>query len=304
MNMLKKRLQNRIIWVEANFNMERSWSVGHNKSIYLGKTAVLMGILNVTPDSFSDGGEHSSLQDAISHAQKMFSEGAKIIDIGGESTRPGFDEITLKDEQERVLPVVKQLNLMENVLLSIDTYHVETARLALMEGANIINDIWGLQKEPEMAALVAEERAGIIIMHNSRHRNIHPDIIEDQKFFFDKSLEIAKKSGIPDDNIVLDPGFGFGKDFRTNLALLDRASELAMFGFPMLAATSRKRFLGTITGHSEPKMRDIATSATSVLLRKAGFSIFRVHNIAANRDALAVVDALSDVENSVIEGKK
>jgi len=304
MNMLKKRLQNPLIWVEANFNMERSWLVGHNKSISLGKTSILMGILNVTPDSFSDGGEHSSLQDAILHAQKMFGEGAKIIDIGGESTRPGFDEITLEEEQDRVLPVVKQLSVTENVLLSIDTYHVETARLALMAGANIINDIWGLQREPEMADLVAEERAGVIIMHNSRHRNVHPDIIEDQKFFFDKSLEIAKKSGIQDDSIVLDPGFGFGKDFYTNLALLDRASELAMFGFPLLAATSRKRFLGAITGYSEPKMRDIATSATSILLRKAGFSIFRVHNVAANRDALAVVDALSDIENSIIEEKK
>ena len=304
MNMLKKRLQNPSIWVEANFNMERSWLVGHNKSISLGKTSILMGILNVTPDSFSDGGEHSSLQDAILHAQKMFGEGAKIIDIGGESTRPGFDEITLEEEQDRVLPVVKQLRVTENVVLSIDTYHVETARLALMAGANIINDIWGLQREPEIADLVAEERAGVIIMHNSRHRNVHPDIIEDQKFFFDKSLEIAKKSGIQDDSIVLDPGFGFGKDFYTNLALLDRASELAMFGFPLLAATSRKRFLGTITGYSEPKMRDIATSATSILLRKAGFSIFRVHNVAANRDALAVVDALSDIENSIIEEKK
>lgn len=272
--------------------MKKSWLIGHNKTISLNQTSVLMGILNVTPDSFSDGGEHNLFQDAISHAQKMLGEGATILDIGGESTRPGFNEVTLEQERERVLPVVEKLTELHAGLLSIDTYHVETARVMLEAGAHIVNDIWGLQKDPEMANLVAEKRAGIVIMHNSRDRDVLSDPIEDQKFYFDKSLDIASKAGISDDAIVLDPGFGFGKKFQDNVSLLKRAQELKMFGFPLLAATSRKRFLGTITGREEPKSRDIATAATSILLRQAGFSIFRVHDVAINRDALAITDAV------------
>ena len=295
MNMLKKRLQNKTILKQAEINMKNFWSIGHNKTISLHPSSVLMGILNVTPDSFSDGGEHNSLQEAVSFGQKMMDDGASIIDIGGESTRPGFDAVTIKEEQNRVLPVVEKLAGKEGAFLSIDTYHAETAHLALKAGAHIINDIWGLQREPEMAEIIASERAGVVIMHNSRDRDVLTDIIEDQKFFFDKSLELAKKSGIADDAIVLDPGFGFGLNFHDNLVLLNRASELHMFGFPLLAATSRKRFLGTLTGQQDAKMRDIATTATSVLLRQAGFSIFRVHNVMMNKDALAVVDGVEGV---------
>lgn len=276
--------------------MKTCWLIGHNCEVALTQSAVLMGILNVTPDSFSDGGEHNSLQSATYHALKMIEEGARIIDIGGESTRPGFHRVSPAEEQARVLPVINELHQCKMGLLSIDTYHVETARLAVVAGAHIINDIWGLQKDPEMANLVAEKRAGIVIMHNSRDREVIADIIEDQKYFFDKSLTIAAKAGICDQSIVLDPGFGFGKDIGDNLALLKRAKELTMFGFPLLAATSRKRFLGTLTGHEDPKLRDVATSATSVLLREAGFSIFRVHNVSTNKDALAVADAVLKVK--------
>lgn len=295
MNMLRKRLQNKTILKQAKFNMKNFWSIGHNKRISLHPSSVLMGILNVTPDSFSDGGDHNSLQEAVSFGQKMMDAGASIIDIGGESTRPGFDAVNVKEEQNRVLPVVEKLAGRDATFLSIDTYHAETAYLALKAGAHIINDIWGLQRDPEMAEIIASERAGVVIMHNCRDRDVLTDIIEDQKFFFDKSLELAKKSGIADDAIVLDPGFGFGLDFHDNLVLLNRASELHMFGFPLLAATSRKRFLGTLTGQLDAKMRDIATTATSVLLRQAGFSIFRVHNVMMNKDALAVVDGVKGV---------
>lgn len=291
-NLLKKRLQNLIILTQVKIEMKNSWLVGGDKTISLNQTSVLMGILNMTPDSFSDGGKHSSLQDATRHALKMLDEGATILDIGGESTRPGFNEVTVTEEQGRVLPVVRKLIELEAGLLSIDTYHAETARIVLEAGAHIVNDIWGLQKDPDMADLVAEKRAGIVIMHNSRNRDVLPDVIEDQKFYFDKSLNIASKAGISDDAIVLDPGFGFGKNFQDNLDLLNRASELRIFGFPLLAATSRKHFLGIVTGRKEPKMRDIATVATSVLLRQAGFSIFRVHDVALNKDALAITDAV------------
>ncbi|WP_297322027.1 dihydropteroate synthase [uncultured Bartonella sp.] len=276
--------------------MKTCWLIGDNREVSLAQSSVLMGILNVTPDSFSDGGEHTSLENAEHFADEMIGQGAQIIDIGGESTRPGFERVSPAEEQARVLPIIRQLDKRKLGLLSIDTYHAETARLALQAGAHIINDIWGLQKEPEMANLVAEKRAGIIIMHNSRERVVCADLIEDQKYFFDKSLTIAAKAGICNQSIVLDPGVGFGKDINDNLVLLKRARELTMFGFPLLAATSRKRFLGAITGHDEPKLRDVATSATSFLLRQAGFSIFRVHNVSVNRDALAVADAILRVK--------
>ncbi|MHC5307268.1 dihydropteroate synthase [Bartonella sp. LJL80] len=272
--------------------MMTKWKIGGGNSITLSETAIIMGILNVTPDSFSDGGAYVHLQNAIDHADHMILDGAHIIDIGGESTRPGFDVLHPQDEQQRVLPVIEALHGLGNALLSIDTYHAKTAEKSIQAGAHIVNDVWGLQKDDEMANIIAQSGAGIVVMHNSRDREVKSDLIEDQKFFFDLSLNIASKAGISDDAIVLDPGFGFGKDAKQNLEIMRRASELHCFGKPLLAATSRKRFLGAITGHENARQRDVATSATSVILRQAGFSIFRVHDVGINRDALAVIDAL------------
>lgn len=272
--------------------MKNYWQVAHNKQISLSSSSIVMAVLNVTPDSFSDGGAYNTTDKAYHQCSEMIEQGASIVDIGGESTRPGFKPITVEEEQKRVLPVIRAIRHDKSVILSIDTYHSQTARCAIEAGVNIVNDIWGLQKEPDMAELIAETGAGVVIMHNSRERDVLPDLIEDQKFFFDKSLQIAARAGLQESSIVLDPGFGFGKQAHENLMLLNRAHELKSFGFPLLAATSRKRFLGEVTGHDDPKSRDVATAATSVLLRLAGFSIFRVHNVTVNKDALDVVDAM------------
>ncbi len=190
----------------------RRWSLAHGRSLELGARAQLMGILNVTPDSFSDGGRYVEIDEAVAQALRMAEEGASIIDIGGESTRPGATEIDAREEQARVLPVIRALRERSDVLISIDTYRAETARLAVEAGANIVNDVHGLQREPDIADVAAETGAGIVIMHTGRGREKLPDVIGDQFAFLNVSLEIARQRGIRSDQIVLDPGFGFAKE--------------------------------------------------------------------------------------------
>lgn len=268
------------------------WRVAHGREIGLGKRSVIMAIVNVTPDSFSDGGRYSSTDAAVRHALQAVADSADIIDIGGESTRPDAASVSPAEEQARVLPVIEALRGRTGALISIDTYREETARLAISAGAHIVNDVFGLQKEPAIAALSAETGAGLCIMHTGRDRQKLADIIDDQAFFLDRSLEIAASAGVLRDRIVLDPGFGFAKETPAeNLELMARFEELHRFGLPLLAGTSRKRFLGAVTGR-EPAERDAATAATSALLRLQGAAVFRVHNVAINRDALAVADAM------------
>ncbi|WP_432443605.1 dihydropteroate synthase [Rhizobium grahamii] len=269
------------------------WRVGHGRTIELGPKAVIMAIVNVTPDSFSDGGRHSTVDAAVARALEAVNEGAAIIDIGGESTRPDAAPVSAAEEQARVLPVIEALRGRSDVLISIDTYRAETARLAMAVGADIINDVFGLQKEPEIATVAAKTDAGLCLMHTGRERRKLADIIADQFLFLEQSLEIAFKAGVERETIVLDPGFGFAKDTRENIELMTRFSELHKLGFPILAGTSRKRFIGAITGR-EAADRDAGTAATSALLRLRGAAIFRVHNVAINRDALAVADAMLD----------
>lgn len=268
------------------------WNLAHNRTLDLGPKAVIMGILNVTPDSFSDGGQYDHLDNAIAAARLMIEAGAAIIDIGGESTRPGATPIDAETEKSRILPVIRALKHESDVIISIDTYRAETARAAIGEGAHIVNDVWGLQKDPDMARTVAETGAGIVIMHTGRGREVLDDVIEDQSHFLDRSLAIADEAGIDSQAIVLDPGIGFAKGMAENIALLNRFEELQQFGYPLLVGTSRKRFLGTITGKDDATMRDVATAATSVVARMNGACLFRVHDVAINRDALQVADAL------------
>ena len=274
--------------------IERKWKLGQGRSLTLDLRSRVMGIVNVTPDSFSDGGDALDISHAMVRIDGLIADGADILDIGGESTRPGAEPVSPEIEQSRVIPVIAALSKRnkQEPIVSVDTYRVATARLALDAGAHIVNDVWGLQREPDIANLAAEHKAGLVIMHSSRDRDVHPDPIEDQKIFLSRSLEIAAKAGVSDDAIVLDPGFGFGKNAEQDIALMARCDELLMFGFPILIGTSRKRFLGSLTGRVEPKDRDIATSATSALLRAMGMSVFRVHNVAASRDALAIADAM------------
>lgn len=250
-----------------------------------------MGILNVTPDSFSDGGRFSALDAALAQADSMAAAGAAIIDVGGESTRPGAAPVSATEEQDRILPVIEAL-AGSGILISVDTYRADTARLGIAAGAHIVNDVWGLQREPDVASVAAATGAGLVIMHTSRDREKLADVIADQLLFLRASLEIARRAGVGQDQVVIDPGFGFGKETaEENVELMARFEELQALGFPLLAGTSRKRFIGTITGR-EAERRDVGTAATSAILRLKGAALFRVHDVATNVDALAVADAI------------
>lgn len=271
--------------------MQREWKLAHGRSLSLGPRALIMGVLNVTPDSFSDGGVHYSLDQALRGAREMIAQGASIIDVGGESTRPGATRVEPAVEQSRVLPVIEALVKETDIIISVDTYREETARLAVDAGAHIVNDVWGVQREPAIADLAAETGAGLVIMHTGRERERDPDVIVDQFAFLNRSLEIAKVAGVSQNQIVLDPGFGFAKDTAENIALMDRFAELSAFGYPFLVGTSRKRFLRATSG-GEQQQWDVATSASSAILRLAGADIFRVHDVAMSQSALALADAV------------
>jgi dihydropteroate synthase len=280
--------------------MTRRWQLAHGRHAELGGSALIMGILNVTPDSFSDGGRFDRFDAAIAQAERMIAEGADIIDIGGESTKPGAVAISANEEQRRVLPVIERLASEHGVLLSVDTYREETARLAVAAGVHIVNDVWGLQREAGIARVAAGTGAGLVIMHTGRDRQKLADVIEDQRLFLTRSLEIAREAGVPDAQIVLDPGFGFAKNPDENLAVMARFAELRSLGYPLAVGTSRKRFVGHVTGRDGDE-RDIGTAATSAILRMKGAVIFRVHNVAINRDALAFADAMLERRNPAEE---
>lgn len=276
------------------------WKLAHGRQLELGAKALLMGILNVTPDSFSDGGEFDVPDRALAHAANMVAEGAAIVDVGGESTRPGAEAVSAEEEQSRILPVIAALASEGKVLISVDTYRAETARLAVHAGAHIVNDVYGLQREPGIARVAAETGAGLAIMHTGRDREKLADVVEDQFLFLYRSLEIAREAGVKDDQIILDPGFGFAKDKEENLQLIARFEELRPLGFPWLVGTSRKRMIGHLAG-DDKAARDIGTAATSVILRMKGADIFRVHNVLVNRDALAFADAVLERERTAKE---
>ncbi|TPJ19375.1 dihydropteroate synthase [Mesorhizobium sp. B2-7-2] len=280
----------------------RRWQLAHGRYLDLGPKAVVVGILNVTPDSFSDGGLFAAPEKALEQARRMVKEGAAIIDVGGESTRPGFAPISAEEEQGRVLPVIAALAASGEALISVDTYREDTARLGVAAGAHIVNDVWGLQREPGIARVAAETGAGLVIMHTGRERQKLPDVIEDQFLFLRKSLEIARAGNVADSQIVLDAGFGFAKETaEENLDLMARFSELQALGYPLMAGTSRKRFIGTATGRG-PAERAAGTAATSVILRLKGADLFRVHDVAINVDALAVTDAMLQRETELPPG--
>ncbi|MEM6462066.1 MAG: dihydropteroate synthase [Pseudomonadota bacterium] len=269
----------------------RTWQLGHGRTLEVGPRGHLQAIINVTPDSFSDGGRFNDADTAVAAAMDAASLGAAIVDIGGESTRPGAEPVDAVTEQARVIPVIEELAKRSDTIISIDTYRAETAERGIKAGAHIINDVWGLQKDADLAAVAADLGAGLCIMHTGRNREKAADVVADQIGFLGKSLEAARSAGIRDEAIVLDPGFGFAKDPSENVELIARFDELHAFGFPLVAGTSRKRFVGAISGRQTDE-RDVATAATTAMLRLQGAAIFRVHNVAFNRDALAMADAV------------
>jgi dihydropteroate synthase len=252
----------------------------------IGVRPIVMGILNVTPDSFSDGGAYVAVDAALAHAKQMVVEGCDILDVGGESTRPGATPLSAADELSRIEPVLATLGRDLDVPLSIDTYKAKVAVRAVELGAVLVNDVWGLQKDPAMPEVVAATQAAVVIMHNRAEKDASVDILVDIRAFFDRSLELAGKAGIRKDRIILDPGIGFAKTSHQNRDALARLGELKDYALPIMVGASRKTFLGGLGDGSEGSL--FGTIAVNLAAAANGASIFRVHDVGANRAALNV----------------
>ncbi|MEA2385273.1 MAG: dihydropteroate synthase [Solirubrobacteraceae bacterium] len=256
----------------------------------------IMGIVNVTPDSFSDGGEWFERDAAIAHGRQLAAEGASILDVGGESTRPFSDPVPEDEERARVVPVIAAL-ADTGAQLSVDTMKLAVARDALDAGATFVNDVTAFRHDPALAGLVAERGCDCCLMHmlgDPRTMQVDPrydDVVSDVKAFLEERAAFAVGEGVDEAHITIDPGIGFGKTVAHNLELLRRLDEFLALGFPVLVGTSRKGFLGRLVGREDPHDRVAATVATNVLALERGASLFRVHDVAATADALAVTAA-------------
>ncbi|OEG00328.1 dihydropteroate synthase [Vulcanibacillus modesticaldus] len=256
----------------------------------IGEKTLVMGILNVTPDSFSDGGKFNDLEAAINQAKKMVEEGADIIDVGGESTRPGHQAVPLEEELKRVIPIIERLSQEISVPISIDTYKAEVAKRAIEAGAHIINDVWGFKRDPDMANVAAELEVPVILMHNREDRNyqsLMDDIIADLR----ESIDIAIKAGVKDDNIILDPGIGFAKTYEQNLVVMNRLDEIVALGYPVLLGTSRKSMIG-LTLDLPVDQRLEGTAATVSIGIAKGCKIMRVHDVKEIKRVCKMMDAI------------
>jgi len=262
---------------------------GHE--LVFGKRTLIMGILNLTPDSFSDGGNFLNVDKALKHAKEMLNEGADIIDIGGESSRPGHTRISAEEEMRRVIPVIRRLKEETDAIISLDTIRAEVAEEGIKNGVHIINDIWGLQEDNNLAVIAAKYRTPVILMHNQKGNDYAGDMLEEIKRFLLESVRIAKAAGVKDDKIILDPGIGFGKTVEQNLILMSRLGEIRALGYPILLGASRKSMIGKILD-LPPKDRVEGTIATTVLGIIQGVDIVRVHDVLENSRAAKVTDAI------------
>jgi dihydropteroate synthase len=257
----------------------------------IAERSAIMGILNVTPDSFSDGGKFQSHDAAVAHARKLAEEGADIIDVGAESTRPGHVPVPVEEELARLKPVLADIVNATPLPVSIDTSKAPVARVAIEVGAAVVNDVWGLQRDPTMADVVAEGGAAAVVMHNRESVDPALDILSDMRRFFDRSLELAEKAGIPRRYLILDPGIGFGKTKDQNLIALRRLDHFKDYGLPLLVGVSRKSLFAPILGAAVDE-RMIGTVATNIIAAARGASIFRVHDVAEHVAAFKVFDAI------------
>lgn len=269
----------------------RSYKWSDGKQLQLDDSTLIMGILNGTPDSFSDGGRYNATEAAVAHAKEMIAQGADVIDVGVESTRPGHTQISVDEEIERMKAILEPVLAVSTVPVSIDTYRAKSAEYALSKGAHILNDIWGLRYDRDMAAVAAQYNVPVIIMHNQNDTN-YGDIIEDMKAFFFASVDIALKEGIKPQNIWLDPGIGFGKTGAQNIEVLQRLGEITAYEYPVLLAPSRKRFIGTILNDIPADQRDEGTVAACITGIIQGVDMVRVHNVDMHKKALTVADVL------------
>ncbi len=255
----------------------------------------IMGILNMTPDSFSDGGRYNSLDAALFHARQMVDEGADLLDIGGESTRPGHIQISDSEEIERVVPVIERLKREFDTPISIDTYKSTVAEAALSAGADLVNDIWGLKYDEKMADLISKSGAACCLMHNRKtaeYNDFAEDFLEDMQ----QSVKIADKAGINHDKIILDPGVGFGKTYEMNLEIISRLEILHQLKFPLLLGTSRKSVIG-LTLDLPADQREEGTLVTTVYAVQKGCAFVRVHDVGKNKQAVRMTQALMRKHN-------
>ena len=264
-----------------------------------GPGPAVVGILNITPDSFSDGGEFLDPGAAAEHAATMLDEGADILDVGGESTRPGSDPVSQEEEIQRVIPVLERiLSVRPEAVISVDTYRSGTATAALEAGASLVNDVTALRGDPRIASVIQEAACPVILMHMQGEPKTmqkvphYEDVVREVRDFLAERAEYAVAAGIRPENVILDPGIGFGKNLDHNLDLLRNLDAIVDLGFPVLIGASRKSFMEKITGVQEPRDRVSGTVATTVLAYERGATFFRVHDVRANREALAVAEAV------------
>jgi dihydropteroate synthase len=255
-----------------------------------GKKTLIMGILNVTPDSFSDGGSYTQVEKAVQHALEMVENGADIIDVGGESTRPGYEQISVEEEINRVIPVIQALVKSVSVPISIDTYKAEVARRAILAGAHIINDIWGAKADPDMASVAAEYQVPIILMHNRNNRDYQVFIRDVMNDLFE-SIAAVKQAGVKDELIILDPGIGFARDLSENLETMRNLDKIVSLGYPVLLGTSRKSLIGNVM-NLPPSERLEGTGATVCYGIQKGCQMVRVHDVKQIARMAKMMDAL------------
>jgi len=274
------------------------WRCG-DRTLDLGRHPCIMGILNVTPDSFSDGGSFLDLERAIDHALLLEEEGAGIIDVGGESTRPFAEPLSEADELRRVIPVVERLAGRLSIPISVDTYKASVAGAAIAAGAEIINDISAFTFDPRMAEVVSESHAGVVLMHTRgrpgemQANTAYRDLVSEVVAFLGDALARSESAGIDRERVVIDPGIGFGKDLRGNLEILRRLNEFSVLGRPILIGTSRKGFIGKLLNRDVGE-RQFGTAATVAAAFLQGASIFRVHDVGAMRDVVLMMQAIRD----------
>lgn len=276
--------------------MERVFRCG-DKVFRLGERTFVVGVLNVTPDSFSDGGNYMEVDAAVSRGLEMVEEGADIIDIGGESSRPGAEPVPIEEERRRVLPVIERLARKVGVPISIDTYKSVVAREAIGLGASIVNDISGLRSSPDMADVIVETGVSVMIMHmkgeprNMQSDPTYEDVVSEIRVFLDTQAKKAVARGVPKDRIVIDPGIGFGKTVEHNLEIIARIGELRDLGYPVLIGTSRKSFIGSILG-TEVDERLEGTIASKVAAVMGGVDFVRVHDVKEVSRAMNLIDRI------------
>lgn len=272
--------------------MEKIMKIG-NRNFLLGSRLFIMGILNVTPDSFSDGGRYNTVEAALSHGEKLVREGADILDIGGESTRPGHQAVTSGEEIERIIPVIRALKKSFDVPISVDTYKSQVAEEAVKAGADMINDVWGFRYDGKMADVAGKYQIPVCLMHNRQEPAYHYNILEEVFKDLKESVRLGQQAGVLTSQMILDPGIGFGKTYEMNLYLLNHLKDFKELGFPLLLGTSRKSVIGKTLLLPEEE-REEGTLATTLQACMCGWDFVRVHDVEKNKRAITMAEAIKN----------